>query len=173
MRATIAKAYQYILQAAGTYGALVALVCFAGLPARLSAGQPLIVPLAVTATALLIAVTLMRPSLVPVWFLSPRRPAQLLPVLSGNGLLPVLYVLPCLGAAAVFGLPEALSRVLATGLAAVPFGLFGLALLAGLALCLWPERGDGTAQAPVVPRRPQMPRLSPEALADLRRQLSA
>ncbi|MBN8186628.1 hypothetical protein JF540_07995 [Salipiger thiooxidans] len=163
MRDTIAKAYQYILQAAGTYGALVALVCFAGLPARLSAGQSVIVPLAVTATALLIAVTLMRPSLVPVWFLSPRRPAQLLPVLLGNGMLPMLFVLPCMGAAAVFHLPEPFSRALATGLAAVPFGLFGLALLAGLALCLWPEHGDNTAQAPVVPRRPQIPRLSPEA----------
>lgn len=122
-------------------------------------------PLAVTATALLVAVTLMRPSLVPIWFLSARRPAELLPVLLGNGLLAVLFALPCMDAVEVCGLPGPLSRALATGFAAVPSGLFGLAFLAGLALCLRPERGDSTVQAPVVSRRPQMRRLSPEAPA--------
>ncbi len=103
--------------------------------------------------------------MVPTWFLSPRRPAELLPVLLGNGLLAVLFALPCMDAVEVFGLPGPLSRALATGLAAVPCGLFGLAFLAGLALCLRPERGDSSVQAPVVPRRPQMRRLSPEGLA--------
>ncbi|NVK59815.1 MAG: hypothetical protein HWE37_07075 [Rhodobacteraceae bacterium] len=55
----------------------------------------------------------------------------------------------------------------------MPSGLFGLAFVAGLALCLWPERGDSTVQAPVVPRRPQMRRLSPEGLAAPRRQRNA
>lgn len=106
--------------------------------------------------------------MVPIWFLSPRRPAELLPVR-----LAVLFALPCMGAAPVFGLPGPLSRALATGIAAVPSGLFGLAFLAALALCLRPERGDSTVQAAVVPRRPQMRRLSPEGLAAPCRQRNA
>ncbi|WP_150281969.1 hypothetical protein [Salipiger aestuarii] len=170
------RTYRGLMKLAGAYGMLALCVFFAGVPRQIDAGAHMLVPIAVATPGVLVAASLMRPRLLPPWFARPERPMHLVPVLLGHGLLPLLFLVPGMGAVIALNLPEPLSRALGTIAAGVPFALFGLCWWIGLALCLWRDTGgsspqrEGPATTRVVPKRPSYPKLSAEQLADLRRQ---
>lgn len=177
MRGTLAKAYLLLLQMGGFYGAVAALTSFVLLPAELARGSQVAMPAMTGTLAMLIGVTLLRPHLMPDWFARPQRVVHALPVLAGNVLLPLLFFGPVLFVTAALGFEEHVARNLALIAASPIFVLLGLALCTGIPLCLLPEDGEqrheAPLQAPIRPRRPKMPKLRPEELADLRRQRSA
>ena len=174
MRRMLATCYLTLLRLTGIYGAFAVLAFFVAVPGMMARGQFAALPAVIAGVGMLVAVTLARPPLMPAWFARPSRRRHLLPVLLGTGLLPLLFVLPAMGAVIAMQIEEPLSRSLSVMAAAPPFLLLGLCFWMGLALCVWPDRTGGTpAPVPVSPRRPAMPVLRPEELADLRRQRGA
>lgn len=171
MRKATAGIYLLLLQFGGLYGLVAALMIFIAVPGALQRGQPLLVPAMIGLVSVLATTTLARPKLLPEWFACPKGRDDLVPVLLVHAALPVLYILPCVSAVFMLDLPDPIWRYLAFVLASGPFLVFGASACLGLSLCLGqaPAAGAPTI-APVRPRRPVMPRLSPEALADLRRQ---
>lgn len=168
MRSNIQNIYVLLLKITGMYAFVVTLGFFALFPIALANGRHVVFPAIWALIAAFIAITLARPQLLPQWFARPASPRHLIPVLLGNGLLPLLFVIPAMAAVLALELPEPTSEMLSIAAAVPPFLLLGLAWWLGLALCVWQKPGGTPAR--VVPRRPKMPVLRPEELADLRHQ---
>lgn len=172
MRDRLDQGYRALLRCAGLYGMIAVCGFFAGVPAQVAGGAQVVLPAIVAALGILVAAALLRPRLLPRGFAFPQRRGDLALVLTVNAALPLLFVLPCMGAVIALDVGEPLSRRLAILCAAVPFVLCGAAWWIGLLLCLTrpPQDTPGVEPRRIIPRRPRYPRLSPEQLADLRRQ---
>lgn len=55
-------------------------------------------------------------------------------------MLPLLFIVPCMGLVMALGLSEHLTRQVAILSAAIPFMFFAISACVGVVLCLWPPQ---------------------------------
>ncbi|MBY6006335.1 hypothetical protein KUV62_20600 [Salipiger bermudensis] len=142
MRVFLTNFYQLAHRAAGIYAGIATLGFFASVPLQISSGRHVIIPIVISLLAFVAAVFLARPSSLPRRFSRPSELIDLVPVLLGNALLPLLFIVPCMGLVMALGLPEHPTRQFAILAAAIPFTLFAISWCVGLVLCCWPVRRD-------------------------------
>ena len=150
MRIFLTNFYELSHRTAGVYAGLATLGFLVSVPAQISAGRHVFIPIVISLLAIAAAAVLTRPALLNHWiwqrFSRPGAIIDLIPVLLGNALLPLVFVVPCMGLIMALGLSEHLTRQIAILSAAIPFMLFGISWWVGLVLCLWPDpktRDDG------------------------------
>ncbi len=146
MRVFFSNFYRLAHRTAGVYAGIATLGFFVSVPSQIAAGRHVIIPIVISLVAIAAAAVLTRPTLLPHWlsqrFSRPGAVIDLLPVLLGNALLPLLFIVPCMGLVMALGLSEDLTRQIAILSASIPFMLLGISWWVGLVLCLWPKRVD-------------------------------